>query len=76
MPTTSGERLTIDPNDGRVHLCYAGTVLPNGVGALSALLDAVRRLAENEPILYRSLRLHFFGTSNQTGGYRYPAFQG
>jgi hypothetical protein len=57
-----------DPNDGRVHLCYAGTVLPNGVGALSALLDAVRRLAENEPILYRSLRLHFFGTSNQTAG--------
>jgi hypothetical protein len=57
-----------DANDGCVHLCYAGTVLPNGVGTVAALLDAVRRLAEKEPALYRSLRLHFFGTSNQTAG--------
>jgi Glycosyl transferase 4-like domain len=57
-----------DANDGCVHLCYAGTVLPNGVGTLCAFLDAVRRLAEQEPALYRSLRLHFYGTSNQTSG--------
>jgi len=55
-------------SDGLAHLCYAGTVLPNGVGTVAALLDAVRLLAAREPDLYRTIRLHFFGTSNQTAG--------
>ena len=55
-------------SDGRVHLCYAGTVLPNGVATLAAFLDAVRLLADRDPALYRKLTLHFFGTSNQTAG--------
>ena len=57
-----------DADNGCVHLCYAGTLLPNGVGTVCAFLDAVRRLAEKEPALYRTLRLHFYGTSNQTAG--------
>lgn len=57
-----------DPRDGVVHLCYVGTVLPNGVGTVAALLDAVRLMAGREPALYQKIRLHFFGTSNQTAG--------
>src|SRR5205823_1594277 len=59
-------------SDGRVHLCYAGTVLPNGVATLAAFLDAVRLLADRDPALYRKLTLHFFGTSNQTAGNPVP----
>jgi len=55
-----------DPEDGCVHVCYAGTILPLGGETLRAVLGAVRRLAERRPELYRRLRLHFFGTSNQT----------
>jgi hypothetical protein len=43
-------------------------VLPNGVAVVASLLEAVRLLADREPALYRNLRLHFFGTSNQTSG--------
>jgi hypothetical protein len=57
-----------DPRDGRLHLCYVGTVLPNGVGILRTLLEAVADLREREPSLYGQLRVHFVGTSNQTFG--------
>jgi hypothetical protein len=55
-----------DPDDGNAHVCYAGTLLPLGDETLRAVLHAVRRLAERRPELYRRLRLHFVGTSNQT----------
>ncbi len=55
-----------DPNDGDFHLCYVGTLLPLGFETLRALLAAVARLREGQPAIYARLRLHFFGTSNQT----------
>jgi len=55
-----------DPNDGDFHLCYVGTLLPTGFETLRAVLKSVRRLKEADPDAYRRLRLHFFGTSNQT----------
>ena len=55
-----------DPKDGQAHLCYVGTLLPLGFETLRAALGAAARLRDREPALYRRLRLHFFGTSNQT----------
>jgi len=54
-----------DPHDGCVHLSYVGTLLPNAMGTLRALLGAAARLRDTEPAMYARLRLHFFGTSNQ-----------
>jgi Glycosyl transferase 4-like domain len=55
-----------DPSDGNLHLVYAGTLLPLGFETLRALLRAVAELRDREPALAARLRLHFFGTSNQT----------
>src|SRR5262249_37742380 len=54
-----------DVNDGRVHLCYVGTLPPLGFDALRATLSAVALLRERHPQLYQRLRLHFFGTSGR-----------
>jgi hypothetical protein len=54
-----------DPADGRVHLCYVGTLLPAGFGTLAALLRAAALLRDREPALYARLTLWFIGTSNQ-----------
>jgi glycosyltransferase involved in cell wall biosynthesis len=51
--------------DGLVHLCYVGTLLPTGIGTLRLLLRALDR-ARGEDAAARRLRLHFFGTSNQS----------
>src|SRR5687767_2136292 len=56
------------PNDGDFHICYMGTLLPLGFGTLRAVLSAVALLRESAPHVYRRIRLHFFGTSNQTAG--------
>ena len=53
-------------NDGLFHLCYVGTILPLGYESLKAFLAAVRQLKDSDPLAYARLRLHFFGTSNQT----------
>lgn len=55
-----------DPHDGCFHLCYVGTLLPLGFETLRAVLGAVARLREQSPEASARLRLHFFGTSNQT----------
>jgi hypothetical protein len=55
-----------DPKDESVHLCYVGTLLPLGFETLRAVLGALARLRQRRPELYRRLRMHFFGTSNQT----------
>jgi glycosyltransferase involved in cell wall biosynthesis len=54
-----------DPGDGLVHVSYVGTVLPNGLGIVRALLAAAARLRSVSPDAYRCLRLHFVGTGNQ-----------
>jgi hypothetical protein len=55
-----------DPEDGRCHLVYVGTLLPLGFETLRALFAAVARLKEERPEIYGRLALHFVGTSNQT----------
>src|SRR4029453_3633604 len=47
------------------HLCYVGTLLPTGVETLRLLLRALDR-ARREDAAATRLRLHFFGTSNQS----------
>ena len=55
-----------DPKDGQAHVCYVGTLLPLGFETLRAVLSAAALLQGRKPALFRRLRLHFFGTSNQT----------
>jgi len=55
-----------DSKDGQVHVCYVGTLLPLGEGTLRAVLSAAALVRERRPELYARLRLHFFGTGNQT----------
>ena len=57
-----------DRNDGLCHVSYVGTLLPLGAETLSAVLQAVALLKVRRADLYARIRLHFFGTSNQTGG--------
>ncbi len=57
-----------DPHDGFCHISYVGTLLPLGVETMRAVLQAVALLKARRPDLYSRLRLHYFGTSNQTAG--------
>ena len=51
--------------DGCVHLCYVGTLLPTGIETLRLLLRGLERAPARRSGRGR-LRLHFFGTSNQS----------
>jgi hypothetical protein len=64
-PPGGGARV-FDPDDGNVHVCYVGTILPLGLETLTAVLQAAADLRASRPDLYQRLRLHFIGTSNQT----------
>ncbi|MDE3154704.1 MAG: glycosyltransferase [Acidobacteriota bacterium] len=55
-----------DPADGQRHLCYVGTLLPEGVETVRALLRAVRTLRERDPLAAAGVHLWFIGTSNQS----------
>lgn len=55
-----------DPDDGQVHLCYVGTLLPAGRELLRAFFAAVRQLRQRDALAYEKLRLWFIGTSNQS----------
>jgi len=59
---------TLIPNDGRINICYTGTLLPLGVATLRTVLAAARALIERNPSLADRVRFYFFGTSNQTTG--------
>ena len=59
-----------DPSDGLVHLCYVGTLLPTGIDTLHLLFGALAHARREDPAAAR-LRLHFFGTSNQSASDRY-----
>ncbi len=65
LPSAAKTFTHFDPSDGLVHLCYVGTVLPTGVDTLRLLLGALARARAEDPAATR-LRLHFFGTSNQS----------
>lgn len=55
-----------NPQDGCFHLCYVGTLLPLGLETLRAVLKGAARLRQSSPQDFARLRLHFFGTGNQT----------
>ena len=54
-----------DTAAGLVHLCYVGTLLPTGLETLRLLLCGLARARRDDPAAAR-VRLHFFGTSNQS----------
>lgn len=57
-----------EPSDGAFHVSYVGTLLPKGFETATAFLSAVALLKERVPEAYGKLRVHFFGTSNQSAG--------
>jgi len=59
-----------DAADGLIHLCYVGTLLPTGVATLRLLLQGLAAARRQSPAATR-LRLHFFGTSNQSASNAY-----
>lgn len=59
-----------DASDGLVHLCYVGTLLPTGLETLRLLLGGLARARRDDPAAGR-VRLHFFGTSNQSSSSAY-----
>src|SRR5207248_221125 len=60
--------LDFDPADGRLHLSYVGTLLPLGGPVFDVLFAALARLRASAPGVYASVRVHLYGTSNQTAG--------
>jgi glycosyltransferase involved in cell wall biosynthesis len=69
LRTTERSFTHFDPGDGLVHLCYVGTLLPTGVDTLRLLLRGLVHARANDRAAAR-LRLHFFGTSNQSSSDR------
>jgi hypothetical protein len=63
-----GTRPALIPRDGRVNICYTGTLLPMGIAMLRAVLAGTRALIERDPDLADRIRFYFFGTSNQSTG--------
>ena len=63
-----GGRARLIPEDGRVNICYTGTLLPLGVATLRAVLTAARAVLDRDPLAADRLRFYFFGTSNQAAG--------
>ena len=57
-----------DPDDGLLHLVYAGVYTPAMGPAMRCLFGGLRILRERNPALAARLRLHFVGTSYAAGG--------
>jgi len=51
-----------DPDDGKIHLIYAGAMLPKAYDVLERLLSALVLLRQRNPSLADKLRVHFVGT--------------
>jgi len=56
-----------DPDDSKVHVIYAGALLPKAVDVLDRLLAALVLLRERNPKLASRLRFHFVGTGRFEG---------
>jgi hypothetical protein len=67
LPEATANRY-FDARDGFCHISYVGALLPLGVDTIRVIFKAAALLKARRPDLYARLRLHFFGTSNQTGG--------
>src|SRR5882724_4996098 len=51
-----------DPSDGKLHLIYAGALLPKAVDVLDRLMASLVLLRKRNPGLGERLRVHFVGT--------------
>lgn len=61
-PSLAQQRLSqFDPGDGRLHLVYAGAMLPKGRAVLERLLEGVALLRARGGRVAERLRLHFIG---------------
>ncbi len=56
-----------DPDDGKLHVIYAGALLPKAVDVLDRLLAALVLLRERNPELANRVRFHFIGTGRFEG---------
>ena len=56
------EPFLFDPADGKLHVMYAGALLPKSVDVLERLLAALVLLRERKPELAARLQFHFVGT--------------
>jgi hypothetical protein len=56
-----------DPADGKLHMIYAGALLPKATEILDRLLAALVCLRERNPELAARLQLHFVGTGTFEG---------
>jgi len=65
LRSISASKPGFNSSDGLVHLSYVGTLLPTGTETLRLLLTSLARARQRNPASQR-LRLHFFGTSNQS----------
>lgn len=54
-----------NPQDGLMHIVYAGAMLPKAYSTLAALLEAVSILKAKEPVFTKNLRFHFIGTGSK-----------
>jgi len=52
-----------DPNDGKMHCVYTGTLLSSMRPALELLFLSVQQLRKKNPAKWNLLRLHFVGTN-------------
>src|SRR5271166_2982773 len=51
-----------DPGDGKLHIVYAGALLPKGVSVLDCFLKGLFDLRQINPSLTSRIRVHFIGT--------------
>lgn len=51
-----------DPDDGKLHMIYAGALLPKATEVLDRLLAALALLRDRNPQLAERLQVHFVGT--------------
>jgi hypothetical protein len=59
---TSKAPSLFDPSDGKLHVVYAGALLPKAIGVLQRFLEGVVLLRKRSSTIASRLRIHFIGT--------------
>ncbi|AFZ35779.1 hypothetical protein Sta7437_2231 [Stanieria cyanosphaera PCC 7437] len=63
LPTLNIKQSIFDPNDGKIHWVYVGRGGADMAKALEALFRAIQVNRSQNPQLWKSVKLHFVGTS-------------
>ena len=61
-PVTRRAPTQFDPRDGKIHLVYAGALLPKATGVLERLLEGFAGLRARGGDQSKRIRMHFIGT--------------